>query len=330
MKSIQLNRNFDKVLRIASKGDIVGIQGLLKENPSILNKPSEGHNRTILWEAVNKNRIELVKYLINQGADVNIPGRFRSQTYVLLKPYCIAYKNNKESMQDMLLSNGHEMDIYSLSYLGRNKEIIDIVKKNKHLLNQLHKEDKIWKVCPLHFAVSANNISTIKILLNLGAEVKEHSKLLYEIACRNDNIDIIKRLTKFGGNPTDVDVFPVFYNNNIEVINYFVNKGLNCDKLLGKDWPPIVYLCRGDKGEHPQKIERLVKHVKNINAQTPNGVSALHAASKAGYLSIAKILLKNGAEINIRDKRGKTPLHYSRKYKRKEVEAYLINNDGIE
>lgn len=330
MNETQINNSFDKVLKIASKGNILAVKTLINDYPNILNKAIGGHNRTILWEAVNKDRIELVQYLIQQGADVNIPGRYRNQTYVLLKPFCIAHKNNKEKLKDILLSNGHIMDIYSLSYLGRNKEIIESIKEDSKLIKQIQKEDKIWDVCPLHFAVAGNNISTIETLLDLGAEVEKYSQLLYEIACRNERIDIIKLLTKFGGIPSQVDVFSAFYHNNDEIIAYFMDKGLDCDKLLRMDWPPIVYLCRGDKGENPQKVEKLAKYVKNINAQTPKGISALHTASKAGYLSVVKILLENDCKINIRDKKGKTPLYYSRKYKKKEVEEYLLKYGGTE
>lgn len=329
MKDIKLNRHFDKVLRIASKGDLDGIKFLLQKHPDILNRPSEGHNRTILWEAVNANRIELVDYLIQKGADVNIPGRYRSQTYVLLKPYSIAFKNKKEHLQNYLLSNGHEMDIYTLSYLGSPDEILTKLNKKKKLVNQPQKEDEQWEVCPIHFGVSGTNIPAIELLLDLGAEVKKYSKLLYEIACRHDRLDIIKLLTKFGGIPSEIDVFPVFYHNNSEVIDYFVDNGLNCDKVR-MGWPPIVYLCRGDKGEHPQKIESIVKHLKDINAQTHKGMSALHAASRAGYVSVAKVLLNNGSLINNRDKRGKTPLHYARKYKRNDTEQFLLDNGATE
>ena len=93
-----MDRNFDKLLKIASKGDIIGIKRILKEDFDILNKFNEGHNRTLIWEAVNSNKEELAKYLIDQGADVNIPGRYRSKTYVLLKPYCIAYRNKKKGL----------------------------------------------------------------------------------------------------------------------------------------------------------------------------------------------------------------------------------------
>ena len=330
MDSLPPNKSFDKVLKIAAKGDLGGVRSILKEYPEVLNKASEGHHRTLLWEAVNKNRRELVEYLVDQGADVNIPGRYRSQTFVLLKPYCIAHKNKKEGLKDYLFINGHEMDIHSLAYLGRNEDLTQKIHTDQKQINLAQKEDKIWEVTPLHFAVSGKHISTTELLLEAGAEVSNYSRLLYEIACRNNSMDTIKLLTKFGGDPKAIDVPNVFYTNNKEIIEYFVHKGLDCDKLLGKGWPPIVYVCRGDKGEHPEKVELLSEYVRNLNAQTPKGVSAMHAASKAGFLDVIKVLLANGAEINIRDKKGKTALAYSRKYKRKAVEEFLMSIGGRE
>ncbi len=322
--------NFDKVLKLAAKGDLKGVQTILEENPNILNTASEGHNRTLLWEAVNGNRMELIEYLIEEGAKVNIPGRYRSQTFVLLKPYSVAHKKRKEDLKEYLISKGHVMDIFSIAYSGTISELESTVRKNKSLINKRQKEDKVWHVTPLHFALSGENESTLIRLLELGANVKEYSKLLYEIGCRRNRLDLIKLITKYGGNPKEVDVPSVFYATNKEIIDYFINEGLDADKLFGHGWPPIVYMSRGDKGEHPQKIRELIKYVKDINAQTAKGVSALHACSKAGYLSVLQILLNAGGQINIRDNSGRTALYYSRKYKRKKVEKYLMENGGTE
>jgi len=325
---MNLEIHYDKVLKKASKGELEVMKSLLDKYPEILNKPCEGHNRTILWEAVNKNRIPLVEFLIQKGADVNIPGRYRSQTFVMLKPYCIAVKNKNEITQNLILANGHQMDIFSLSYLGKVDEVIRAISDNKELLNQTQKEDILWKVTPLHFAVVSKKYDTVKELLKMGSEPKTHSKLLYDIACRTNQINIIKLLTKYGANPNEVDVFSVFYNSSDEVINYFVDNGLDCDKLTNYEWPPIVYLCRGDKGENPDKVKKLIKHIKNINAQTPNGVSALHASAKAGFAKVTQLLIDNGANVNIKDSKGKTPLDYSRMYKRKNTEEILFENNG--
>ena len=157
--------NFDRVLKVAAKGDLNGVKRILKDNPAILNQPSEGHNRTLLWEAVNANRKELAKYLIQQGADVNIPGRYRAQTYILVKPYCIAHKKKYEALKKLLIDSGHQMDIYSIAYLGTETELTQAIKKNKKLINQLQREDKHWKVTPLHFALSGNNTPAVNLSL---------------------------------------------------------------------------------------------------------------------------------------------------------------------
>ena len=329
MQDLNLDIHYDKVLKIASKGKLEQIKNLLSIYPEILNRPSEGHNRTLFWESVNKNRNSLAEFLIQQGADVNIPGRYRSETFVLLKPYCIAVRNKNERLQNLIISNGHQMDIFSLAYLGKIDEIQQSIRNNTNLLNQTQSEDTLWKVLPLHFAVVSKNIEPVHELLKLGSEVKSHSKLLYDIACRTDQIKIIELLSNYGGTPKEVDVFSVFYNGNEEVIDYFVDNGLDCDKLTDFGWPAIVYLCRGDKGENPEKVRKLVKHIKNINAQTPKGVSALHASAKAGFSIVTQLLIDNGADINIRDFKGKTPLSYSIKFKRKEIEKILLKHGGI-
>ena len=329
MDDLKLDLHYDKVLKIASRGKMERIKNLLSIHPEILNRPSEGHNRTILWESVNKNRNLLAEFLIQKGADVNIPGRYRSETFVLLKPYCIAIRNKNERLQNVIISNGHQMDIFSLAYLGKINEIQQSIRNNKELLNQTQSVDTLWKVTPLHYAVFSKNIETVHGLLKLGSEVKTHSKLLYDIACRTNQIKIIELLSKYGGTPKEADVFSVFYNSNEEVINYFVDNGLDCDKLTDLGWPAIVYLCRGDKGENPEKVTKLLKHIKNINAQTPKGVSALHASAKAGFSIVTQLLIDNGADVNIRDIKGKTPLSYSIKFKRTETEKILLEHGGI-
>ena len=53
---------------------------------------------------------------------------------------------------------------------------------------------------------------------------------------------------------------------------------------------------------------RMIDSIKNINYQDVNGYSYLHAAVQSGSIRIVQELINNGAEINIKDKFGKTPL----------------------
>ena len=73
-------------------------------------------------------------------------------------------------------------------------------------------------------------------------------------------------------------------------------------------WPPIVYTCRGDNGEHPEEVQKLIDAGANIEAVNSKGKTALHTAAKAGFSKVIKVLLKHGAELESRDHQGETPL----------------------
>lgn len=50
----------------------------------------------------------------------------------------------------------------------------------------------------------------------------------------------------------------------------------------------------------------LIKHGANVNKQNDLGKTPLHLAAEHGKTSVVNLLHNNGADINIRDKNGKT------------------------
>jgi ankyrin repeat protein len=60
------------------------------------------------------------------------------------------------------------------------------------------------------------------------------------------------------------------------------------------------------------------------NTYNYGGESLLHVAVKSGHLSMVKLLLENGASINIQDESGNTPLHYAAANGKKDTVKYLL------
>ena len=56
------------------------------------------------------------------------------------------------------------------------------------------------------------------------------------------------------------------------------------------------------------QVEVLISQGTNLNEQDINGYTALHYAAQNYHLDIAKILLKNHANVDICDQYGNTPL----------------------
>eukprot|EP01120_Amphizonella_sp_Union-15-10_P003364 TRINITY_DN13787_c0_g1_i1.p1 TRINITY_DN13787_c0_g1~~TRINITY_DN13787_c0_g1_i1.p1 ORF type:complete len:611 (-),score=110.35 TRINITY_DN13787_c0_g1_i1:99-1931(-) len=64
----------------------------------------------------------------------------------------------------------------------------------------------------------------------------------------------------------------------------------------------------------PVLVAHLVAETpKDLNVQNQNGLTPLHVACKSGNSTIVEELLRNGANVTIRDLEGKTALHYAAK-----------------
>ena len=65
-----------------------------------------------------------------------------------------------------------------------------------------------------------------------------------------------------------------------------------------------------------------------INVKNSSGRTPLHLAALKGNITIVEYLLTKGAEINVKDNRGYTPLHWAVQYGRKDVVALLQTKGG--
>lgn len=63
---------------------------------------------------------------------------------------------------------------------------------------------------------------------------------------------------------------------------------------------------------------------RNSNGQT----SIFYACSK-NYVSIAKLLLENGAQVNVQDKFGNTPLHRAASQGHLDIIRLLLSQKGV-
>ena len=67
-----------------------------------------------------------------------------------------------------------------------------------------------------------------------------------------------------------------------------------------------------DNTRSTRECELFVESFSNINIRTYNEVTALHLASVYGTRELVEMLLRNGANVNARNKLGLTPLDCAR------------------
>ncbi|KAF7524027.1 hypothetical protein G7054_g11554 [Neopestalotiopsis clavispora] len=85
---------------------------------------------------------------------------------------------------------------------------------------------------------------------------------------------------------------------------------VNSQDLLGHT--PLHYACDTKHDQYRQSnIQALLQLGAEINAQGRDGVAPIHCAGRSGDLEATKSLVKSGANIDIQDASGKTPLLWS-------------------
>lgn len=192
----------------------------------------------------------------------------------------------------------------------------------------------------LHEAVQKENITRVKGLLEKGVNVDEKddeglTALHYASSMGLD--EIVQFLLEKGANVNaEADngytaLIGAIYALNFDLVKYLVEKGANINrKQDGRDTPLMSAAINGC----PEIVTYLIEKGADVNSKGLNGVTALmHAAyrytgtratikEKVGkkritiglrfdHLEVAKILIRKGANVNIKDNKEKTALDYA-------------------
>ena len=89
----------------------------------------------------------------------------------------------------------------------------------------------------------------------------------------------------------------------------------------------ILNLCKNGQFDTAIQFLAQLPNGANINIQDENGLSPMHFAAANGNIEMVNSLLKKGADINIQNKQGYTPLHLACKKEKWNVAEELLTNN---
>jgi ankyrin repeat protein len=296
-----------KYLAVGARGDIAALERLLVDHPEFLNKRGS-HNRTLLWEAVRRGRLEAVSWLAARGADVNAAGCYNSETHVQVTPYCAAVYYRQPAVAAYLRSHGAQEDVFRQAFLGHQAQVTAQLDAHPDLLNAEDPLDDIYYMPLLAFAVSGGHASLVASLLQQGAAARPYSALLLYLAGKASRMDLVQLLVEHGADPHLVDGGIFAAVPDLPILDFLVRHGASPSQPGRNGFPPLVYLTRSDKREAVETVQFLLEHGASVNASGPYGKTALHQSAAAGHLRVIQVLLDNGADPALRDDNGATAL----------------------
>ena len=325
MAKVQLTGNQSDFLKIvvaaAGRGDLDTVRELLDDNPAWIHTVGS-HGRTMLWEAAYRGKLEMVQFLLERGADINLPGCYHIQHRLEITPYCVARYKGRDSVADYLLQAGATIDIHTAAYLGDYGKVRSHLDNDSRLINKgylqavmlpagkphtFEHRETAWAT-PLCYAIRSGVPAIVELLISRGATIEPYSERFLDYAVSGNRIEITTLLLENGADPNKA---PRVLDDGSEMSELLKSYGvppkdINAQGDMG--WPMLVYVCRGDNREHPDKALRLLELGADINVRNYKGKTALHCAAKAGFLKVIHLLIEKGATIDAPDNSGETAL----------------------
>jgi uncharacterized protein len=170
----------------------------------------------------------------------------------------------------------------------------------------------------------------VDYLLERGAVVAPYSLQLLSLAAKEGRKDLLEHLLKHHAQVVDLGEYYFFNTFKLDILRFFLEHGASPSRKGENGFPPLVYLCRADKGEQPDKIKLLLEFQAPVNGLGPKGRTALHYAAAAGFQQVMTILMDRGANFWLRDQQGETPLALARRYDRIAALNLLEDRSAIE
>lgn len=276
-------------------------------------------NSSILYEMIDSKRRNVALYMIQAGADVNEIGPSG------WSPLHIAIKKDYSKIIMALLKAGANVDERApyawtpLHFAARYSSSVDTVRA---LLEKGADIEALTNVndTPLTLSIynEHNCCDILKLLIKRSANInarESNGKTAAHLAAEKGKTEMLKILLKAGADANAVNevgwtpLHLAARYADIETTQLLLDGGANCNLLTNKKYSPLNLAVFNKKnGDKIAKL--LIKHGAKLDNRINNGSTALFSAVEQKNIKLAKILLKAGADIELRNRRYKrTPLH---------------------
>jgi len=269
-----------------------------------LDAPEKFGGKTALFIAVEKGSKEIVKLLIDAGANVNTSGAVICGQTALLA----ASRNNDLPMVRYLIELGADSDEWSLiSAISGSEELVQTLLEAR--LYRYKRYSRGYGCGALQHAIRLKHDTMIKVLLSKGIDANAifNRKLGYKVVCAYPSPKVIPGQSALG--------FAIRLDKSKDswIVRLLLHSGADPNGIVTDDCQTalLVAIEEGNSG----LVKTLISARADANPSLEYGVkrTPLQLAVEKGRIDLVNILLDNGANINTPpfDRYGATALQFA-------------------
>lgn len=293
--------------RAAQQGDVAAVSDALTDARLLAEA-----GPAMLSAAAGRGRLDVARALLHAGVDPNIPS-FSGWYGGSHTPVCSARQKRKAALVDLLREHGAIDDIFTEATLGNVEGVEDCLARDPSLANVADPAQDFFRLTPLYHAVFAGQREVAERLLARHAEPGPLSTLLTRSAADRSDVALVRLLLEHGADATRIGVGRWVLDERMAGLLLKSGADVNYESSPWASW--LWKCCTGNHGQKddPAYVEAvLTRGVRNVNAIHDHwGRAALHFAAKAGFVESIGVLLAHGADPNLQDVSGETPLFHA-------------------
>ena len=291
-----------------------------------------GYGRTPLMYAAGEGRYDVVKCLIDHGADVS-QKNFANRTLLHyaseggnLKVVELILSTSKGAQIDEE-DSGHRTPLMLAAGKGHSDVLLCLIDHGV----DVNKRDCNERTA-LHCASENGHLEVSELLVSKGAEIDvedgDHCTPLM-LAAKRGHYDVSEHLISQGADihkKDGCDRTALHYaseSGHLEIVELLLSKGSEIDREDKDHCTPLILAA--ERGHNDVSLN-FINHDADIHKKDGRNRTALHHVSQRGQLNIVELLLSKGAEIDVEDVNHHTPLLLAAEKGHNDVSLYLINH----
>lgn len=295
------------------------VEMLLSNGADVNAVDSEGQNALHILsmeDEYSEAQLDMAKTLLNYGIDINAETKSK-QTALML-----AIANGNSEIARFLIENGCDIFIadndgwnalvYSIYY--ENADIVDLLlEEGADVYSEFTSDEYVHSA--FEMAVSTGNIEIINALIDYGVDINMEDPnglpfWLYSVIYNQPQV--LKEMINQGvvldyvdeDGITPVIVAAIFLA--ADIIPILVANGLYVDEADYGGWTALHYACYSKEYGYPESmlyatVASLISSGADVNVRDIDGCTPLMVAAGSGVPSVVELLIQCGADLNLVD-----------------------------